>query len=454
MTARARPSPASLALALALTALAAAPATANPGDEPLPVLPPAEPVPADTLGVDTPLDDPTGRALNSFYAALTRTARGEGQTRIAVFGASHVAGDSFTRIFRHTLQDRYGDAGIGFIVPAKPWRDYYNRDANLSYSKGWESHWVSRTRSRDDGVYGLAGVSFTSDSKRDWVKVETARRSAFGRTASRVEVFYYKQPKGGSFEIRINGKRKKRVRTGADAAATAYEVLELPDESVEVEIRPLGNGPVTLFGVALDRTVPGVRMDSMGINGARASAMLEWDPIIFADHLRRRDPHLVILAYGTNAIGDTDDPIEDYERRYDLVLARIRSLLPDGSCLVVGPSDRPVKVDEVDDDGEPVTAFLPRPRQAEVIAVQRKLAHRYGCAYWDWVMAMGGDLGMLAWTHADDPLGARDYVHLTRRGYTRIAEIFMDAIMAPYEALVPRAFGQRAPPGATIRSQP
>ena len=438
-------------LALCVAALSAPPAR---GAEAVPLAPPLDPVPADALGLITPIEDPSGAALRHFYDTLTRTARGEAQTRIIVFGASHVAGDVFTRVIRHGLKARFGDAGLGFVVPANPWRDYYNRDANISYSKGWESYWVSRTRSRDDGIYGLAGVTFASDKKSDWVRVETARQSLFGRAASRAEVFYWKQPDGGEFSVLVDGKPKLRVKTHATVAGPGYAVLRLSDGPHAIEVRPKGNGLVTLFGLALDRDAPGVLMDSLGINGARASAQLEWDPRVFADHLARRAPDLVILAYGTNDIGDTDDPIDAYERRLDLVVARVRSLLPAASCLYVGPSDRPVKVEEDGDDGKKRRSFLPRPRQSQVIAVQRKIAHRYGCGYWDWAAAMGGDLSMLQWVHADDPLASKDYVHLTRRGYERIGQLFMDALMGPYEATLPHPFGLPLAPPATLRSAP
>ncbi|TNF38127.1 MAG: hypothetical protein EP329_01335 [Deltaproteobacteria bacterium] len=452
---RRRPSVLGRALFVACAALAVTAATPRVGAaEPTPIPPPLDPVPADSLGIPTPIEDPSGVALRHFYRSLTATARGEGQTRIAVFGASHVAGDVFTRVMRHQLKARYGDAGLGFVVPASPWRDYYNRDANISYSKGWESYWVSRTRSRDDGLYGLAGISFTSSSKHDWAKIETAKTSAFGRTASRIEVFYWKQPKGGELVITVDGKKKHRVRTKADEAGPGYAVLQVPDEGHTIELRPKGNGPVTLFGVALDRDVAGVVMDSMGINGARAATQLEWDPRIFADHLARRDPDLIVLAYGTNAIGDTDDPIDRYEQRLDLVVARVRSLMPQASCLYVGPSDRPVKVEEKGDDGETRLSFLPRPRQDAVIDVQRRVAHRYGCAYWDWAAAMGGDLSMVSWVNADDPMGTRDYIHLTRRGYERIGQLFMDALMTPYEATLPHPFGLPTPGTASIRAAP
>jgi lysophospholipase L1-like esterase len=216
----------------------------------------------------------------------------------------------------------------------------------------------------------------------------------------------------------------------------------LPLGPHQIEVRPKGNGPVLLFGVALDRDGSGVVMDTLGINGAREAYQLAWDPRLFADHLTRRDPDLVVLSYGTNAVGDDDDPIQDFEARLDLVVNRVRSLVPDASCLYIGPSDRPIRVRIEDPDptvkpkrrGKPPTKFVfyPRSRQAQVIDAQRRVAHRYGCGYWDWEHAMGGSLSMVQWANAEPKLGTSDYVHLTRAGYQRVADLFWDALMSGY----------------------
>ncbi len=420
------------------SALASSPSSEAENDAApaVPVYAPELPVPADSLGVVTPIDDPGGRALSHFYESLRETEAGDRKTRIVVYGASHVAGDMITRVVRHRLQGRFGDAGSGFVVPARPWRDYNNRDANIEYSKsGWESYWVSSKHGRDDGLYGLAGCSFASSDKGASCRIATAEKSEFGRSASQVEVYFWKHPRGGDLHVTIDGKRR-RVKTRAKKAGPGYATYELTDGAHEVELRPRGNGEVLVFGVALDRDTPGVVMDSMGINGARASAQLKWDPRLFAEHLARREPDLVVLAYGTNATGDSRDPIEAYERRLDVVVNRVKSLVPTASCVLVGPSDRPIKLEGKDAEGRKELRFLPRPRQAELIAAQRRIAHRYGCGYWDMVAMMGGTLSMLSWVHAEPAFGARDYVHLTRQGYERAADILWDALMAGYEPAV------------------
>lgn len=463
-----------LALDVGVAALIGAPG-------PLPsdvVLPPIEVVDHQRLGIAMPIENPPGEdALRSFHLSLVRTARREDdpatrtredQTRIVVYGASHVAGDMFTQLIRDELKSRFGDAGIGFIVPANPWRDYYNRDANISFSEGWDSTWVSRKNNREDGRYGLAGIAFVGKERRSWAKVSTSKTGPFGKDIDHVEVWYWRGDKNGDLIVEIDGRLAKRIKTRPNKKRKEVEgfavwSVDLKLGGHEVEVRPAGNGPVTLFGVVLDRSGPGVVMDSLGINGARATDQLDWDAGLFTAQLQRRDPDLVILAYGTNDIGD-DEPAEEYARKLDVVVNRVRSAAPQASCVFIGPSDRPVKV-EVDEDefaaamraagaaevpalarGRKRYVFQRRPRQQAIIDVQKEVVWRYGCGYWNWAGAMGGDLSMLSWTHADEPLGSQDYVHLTKLGYARIASLFWDALMGPFEGGLP----QMPPTGPAI----
>jgi hypothetical protein len=204
-------------LTLAAVARAEVPPPIPPGVAPIDE--PTSLVDGSRLGVPTPIQDPSGRALQAFYAALRRTSRGEGQTRIVVWGASHIAGDGFTKVIRHRLQARFGDAGPGFVVAAKPWHDYNHKDVAIEYSKGWESYWVGPTRSREDGLYGLAGCSFGSDSKHDFCRLATGQdKEGYGRDITRAELYYWQQPGGGDLMVKVDGKLARRVQTKSKEA--------------------------------------------------------------------------------------------------------------------------------------------------------------------------------------------------------------------------------------------
>ncbi|UJR79372.1 GDSL-type esterase/lipase family protein [Sandaracinus amylolyticus] len=372
------------------------------------------------LGVQTPLFDPSGTSMRTFHAALRRAAMGEGQARVVVYGASHVAGDFATGTLRRMLQQEFGDAGHGFVMPAHPWPHYRHLDITVeSNHRLWEAARV-RVGETVAGLYGLAGVALTSSSARAFGRVVTGERHA-----SRFELFYLRQPEGGTVEVRIDDRVVGRVRTrGADTGGD-YALFTVPDGPHSFEIRPRGDGPVTVYGVAVEREVPGVVIDTLGINGARAAAQLLWDETLWAEHVRRRNPDLVVLAYGTNESGDDDQPIEIYERDLRRVVARARATVPNASCLLIGPSDRPI----ANRDG----TFSERPRTAMVVDTQRRVAAEMGCGFFDLVGFGGGPMHMVQWAAQDPAWAQRDHVHYTLRGYQRLGEVLHGALLDGYD---------------------
>lgn len=373
-------------------------------------------------GVAIPIEDPGGRALTRFHGAMRRAARSEGQARLVFFGASHVAGDMFTGTVRRLLQARYGDAGHGFVMPARPWTGYRQSDVNLDSTNTWHTDRVGKKDDRKDGWYGLAGMSVASASDKDYGVVASTVDNEHGRSVSRFELWYLQQPGGGQLDVHIDGQLVRRIDTASIVFETGYATFDVEDGPHSFEVRPCGDGEVRLFGVTMDRLVPGVIVDTLGINGARASIHLQWDEELFKEHLQRRDPDLLVLAYGTNEAGDDRDPIEAYEQRLRAVVARVRAAAPTASCLLIGPSDRPRKVGR--------RSWGPRPRTAELITVQRRVAAEVGCGFFDLVAFQGGEMSMVDWVAADPPLARTDHVHFTRLGYERLGQVLTSALLA------------------------
>ena len=83
-----------------------------------------------------------------------------------------------------------------------------------------------------------------------------------------------------------------------------------------------------VFGAALERSVPGVILDTLGIPGTRVRDHLYWDDAVYREHLARRRPDLVVLSYGTNESGDDDVPLDGYEKRLTRVLQRVHEVAP------------------------------------------------------------------------------------------------------------------------------
>ena len=385
--------------------------------------PPASHGEEPSLGIAIELFDPSGRAMERFHEALKSAEDGTGQAKAMFYGASHVASDTYTGRLRRLLQERFGDAGHGMVLPAKPWRYYRHRDVLVEGTLTWWADWVGKTGGRHDSYFGIAGVSIASNSPDDYGSVATTIDNPQGRFVSTFDIFYLKQPGGGSFDARVDGKLIRRIATDDLVFGTGYEVIRVQDGGHKLEVTPVGDGEVRLFGIAMDRDVPGIRLDALGVNGARASTHLSWNDEIYREHIQRRDPDLLVIAYGTNESGDDDHPIEDYEENFRKVIVRAKEAAPEASCLLIGPSDWPIKERR---------KYLPRPRTAQIIEVQKRAATDYGCAMFDMVEFMGGPLSMRKWVKADPPFASKDHIHFTGRGYDRMADVLFQALLKGY----------------------
>ena len=389
------------------------------------------------LGSPVRVDDADGHSLDAFHAALARTARGEAKTRILQFGASHTAADIFTGRMRRSFQARYGDAGHGFFMPARPWKTYRHQDLVFENSryKRWRWSWdfirqVPCDDCRQDDILGLAGMSVSATSRRQWSRFRVSRDGTYGRSATRFELFYYKQPGGGDLYLKIDRGTRQRIRTRGQPGIGYFE-RELEDGFHEFEMKVRGNGEVRVFGATLERDHPGVIMDTLGINGARAASMLGWNYALWEELVRRREPALIILAYGTNESGDKDEPIRVYASNLRRVLKRVRTAAPNASCVLFGPTERPHVHRRRRRD--PLPSFTARMRTTQIVETQRAVSKELGCGFWDAVAATGGQWSIVNWAHHTPRYAYSDYVHLTRRGYYLLADLFEDALLDGFE---------------------
>lgn len=369
-----------------------------------------------------PIADPSGEALDHFHAALRSAEDKRGQARILIYGASHTAADVYPDVLRRRLQQRFGEAGTGFVMPAKPRKHYSIPGVAFERSIGWSGFSVKASAPKED-LYGLAGMYLLPKRRHARSVLVTRPHAGLSGFANDLELFYWKQPGGGHFKLTIDDKPFPLSASGKPQSA--YRRWSVPEGSHRIELVTRGDGPVRIFGLSVELKRPGVVVDTLGIPGARASTQLLWDESLHREHLRKRRPDLVILAYGTNEAGDDDKPIELYRDNLRKVLTRIRDAVPKASCVLVGPSDRPIR----QEDG----SYVDRPRTAQVVEIQRQVSFELGCGFFDVVSFMGGAMSMLDWCDGEPPFGARDHIHFTQGGYRALGNVLHDALMAGYD---------------------
>lgn len=370
-------------------------------------------------------------ALDAYFAALDRARlRQPGAVvRVSHFGDSPLTGDLISGEARARLQERYGDAGPGFLLIGRPWGWYQHTGMTIQAS-GWKPRSPLLTPG-NSGRYGLSGVVFTSASREAKSRVESDAEAV-----TRVDVTFSAKPGGGHLLVSLDGAEPEEVPTAAESRATKSWSRRVPAGFSAVTLRPKGDGDVVVHGVALEREGPGLVYDALGANGGSVHFLSLLDADGWVEDLAARRSDLVILNYGTNESGYAGIPGPRYARDYAEVIARVRRALPGASILVMAPMDRGAR----DAAGEIGTM----PTIPRIVAAQRAVAAENRCAFFDTFAAMGGEGTMARWYEREPRLVAGDFTHTTKAGSDRVARLLVDALEEAYRDYR-RAGRERAP---------
>lgn len=378
--------------------------------------------PREYEGLDRHIVDPSGAGMRPFFEALLRTAREEPHaiTRVAHYGDSSIATDRITSTIRRDLQLRFGDAGHGFVLIAKGYMPYRHIGLDHEANDAWQVQEVTR-RSRSDGRYGYGGIVLRGGGgARALYGSDQDDEAPVGKTVSRFELWYSTGPRLGQVELRIDGGEPRQLSTTSETPGEGVERIDLPDGTHRMQLRALSM--VELYGVVLERDVPGVVYDSLGLVGARANRLLNFDAAHVRSQLERRGTNLLVLGFGGNEASDPIDPAI-YERDFEAVVERMRGGRTDLGCLVVAPLDQAGRV------GGAIRTFRGLPA---IVEAQRRVAERKGCAFFDTFHAMGGEGSMARWYRSNPPLASGDFRHATPEGYEVIGNMIYKAILESF----------------------
>ena len=349
---------------------------------------------AKMAAVTTGIENPA--ALASYFASL----RAADPVHILQFGDSHTASDDWVNALRIAAQAKYGDGGPGFVQAGHPYRGYRRFDAAGTNSAGWKTE--GTMQAHGDPNQGLSGISISTSLPN-----QTVTLSAEGES---LNIFYLQQPGGGEVELIIDGEKAGAFSTDGDLGPGQSEYSLSPGMH-QLTMRTLHFAPVRLFGWTLDNK-RGITAETLGINGAQASVMLDWNEKIWETELEQRNPSLVILAYGTNEANSRLWTAEQYRADLLAIIERIRHTVPAASILMIGPPD--------------CGRLQPLLHLDEVIDIQRDIARQQGVAFWDWRLHMGGPRIVKRWVVAG--WSQTDYIHLTFEGYRMLGKMIFDQL--------------------------
>jgi lysophospholipase L1-like esterase len=355
--------------------------------------------------------------MDHFYQALFNLEQGDRSAvvRILHYGDSPTTADLITADARELLQQRFGDAGHGFLLIAQPWAWYGHRGFRLS-AGGWMIDPAVQAPLKD-GLYGIGGVSFRGDDG-SWSQV-----SIRGPAQNEAEIAYLQQPFGGQVVVSAGGVLLETFDT-AGPYAPAFRKVALPSGARHLELLVIG-GPVRMFGIDFRRNSGGIVYSSLGLNGAYVSVLSRmFNGRHWIGQLRHYHPQLVVINYGTNESVYEKFVTQQYAKEMTEVIRRIRAALPDVSILIMSPMDRATR----DIGGEIVSV----PAIATLVDIQQRLAKEKDCGFFNTYEAMGGAGTMEKWYNAEPRLVYADFIHPSPAGAKILGKLLYQALMDGY----------------------
>jgi len=356
-------------------------------------------------------------SLDPFFAALWKLEQGKGGGVVTIlhYGDSPTTADLITGDVRAQLQRRFGDAGRGYTLIAKPWAWYGHRGVEIS-DHGWKMRTgVGLMR---EGIYGLGGAAFEGQPGA-WSKF---RLTESEQTVVNVE--YLAKPGGGAFVVEADDRKILEQTTSAETLEAASVQVELPADTKTVSIRPT-SGTVTLFGADFRRGSNGLLYDSLGLNGVTTSVLARvLQPDLWKQEMARAAPALVVVNYGSNESSFGSFVHKGYAAELRLAIQRIRVAAPGVPILIMSPMDRGERAGMNDIQ---TMSTIP-----EIVAIQRQVAAETHCAFFDTYDAMGGEGTMARWYVASPRLVTADFLHPTPQGATIVAGLFVEQLGLGY----------------------
>jgi lysophospholipase L1-like esterase len=368
--------------------------------------------------------------LDPFFEKLALAEGGEpGRiVRVLHWGDSTIAADGICRTVRSRLQARFGDGGPGFL-PVHVDTRWQIRPGILRHNDDseWETFNVTVAGS-DEWRYGIGGHVSTATGEASVTMGGTKGSDGTRQKLYRFDVYYQAQPGGGSVSIVPRGTGGAKIHTAADRVQDRFREIKSPGGSDRLWIKTHGDGPVSLYGIALETLGPGVTWETLGVAGSSIASMINHQGRVhLKGQVAHRNPDLIVYQTGGNELDYPDLRRGDgsaYRGKYLVALGKIRAGAPEVPCLMIGPIDQGTRV-----RGKVVS----RDGLNKIIRLQREAAVEAGCAYWNARGVMGGDGGFARWIQHDPKLASTDLLHLSSDGFDLVGESLADALLDRYD---------------------
>lgn len=338
------------------------------------------------------------------------------ELRVAFWGDSHVAGGFITDELVKYLESG-GRIVEASVIPAGVGRPGVRLPLKKT-CKGGEWKLQPSYSAAAPLRVGPSLANLRSGKVGDYLWIDF--RSRADRHVQRVQIHSLPLNTKSAIGIRVDDGREVRVEP-------KNGVLELRASSTisTLKLRVL-QGEFVLQHLTLDYAEPAsVTLDVFGLPSATVRGWANADLGALKSAVAPYDA--IVLEYGTNegAVDRFNPPA--YAAMLTASLKNVREVLPRASCILMGPTDRGMRVPASSKTGRIDLMYYARVHQ-QITRIQGEVGAQFGCAVWDWQRVMGGPGSMYLWARETPTLAAWDLIHLTPAGYRRTAAALAESI--------------------------
>ncbi len=335
-------------------------------------------------------------SMRPFFEKLeTVRQTGEGIVTVLHVGDSHVQAGFWSGRMRELLQEEYGNAGRGLIVPHR--LAGMNEARDYSIKTDFAHHTQKAGPTAVEVVFDVPFNEFRLWSKEPFDCVTVLHAEAAPA------LFEPEELSLGSYCDMADTDISTRI-----PLAHAIDSLTLNGFVQDEQANP------TYYGFVLENGQPGVLYHAAGLNGAA----FETFDVVAKGALRVLQPDLVIVSLGTN---NCFGPNFAEAQLYNVVDRFVRDVKENYSGVAI------LLTTPMEACRRARRRYSPNPNIGAAARIIMSVARDNDVAAWDFYEAAGGKGAMEKW-YADG-LATRDRIHLTEEGYLRQADMLHEALM-------------------------
>jgi len=355
--------------------------------------------------------------VNTLYPFFEKLKNIETYKKVNILhiGDSHVQGNFFSSLARKTLQDEFGNGGIGFVFPynlAKT-NSETNKFAVWSSQDSWSGCRISRKSGCSSQiVFGISGYGLATEDNNFEISLEVPEYCKFDK----ITLFY----PGETSPFSLKNDLCAANLIGMISENKYFAKYQSPAPMTNVHISRNNNyagyknyNNYNFHGAFLENDSAGIIYNSIGVNGAKAVDFVQNS--MFFEQISAIAPDLLIVSFGTNEAFSEILP-EVFVSQIEVLVSKVREKCGEIPVLITTP---------------PIS-FTKKNEMNFIHQYSKDISKTKYYAVWD--------LHKLTHDLLSDKNGlsflAKDKIHYSADGYRYTAVFFANAILENYKSFL------------------